>query len=349
MGKGSGGCTKRQALTFEVQSDISKHEQKLLEKYDHHPIIRIKDSKLSLAKKQQKILEFYSRKILFKNLIFCPTCKTTLKIEDINQEIKKSMDKHNGFVCHQCRNKYQEFLNIKNISQFRQYYSSYNQNPIYKVNKNSAVFWECPNNHIFRTSYQSFSNNFECRGCQVKWNKEKLAAHMLPYLLEKEKALTKQEWFELFQKWGLIENQRRGQQVDAYAHILSSFDKVVNQKGDKEKNAFPDFEYRTQLQFALNFPTLIDNSALDVNLRALGGNISFSKKYRKQLWQASGKKCQNIDCKYHEYLPFEKVHIDHIMPVSRGGSAYEQNNLQVLCADCNLSKSNKTMQEWLGE
>ena len=42
------------------------------------------------------------------------------------------------------------------------------------------------------------------------------------------------------------------------------------------------------------------------------------------------------------------LHIDHVHPVSRGGGD-EVDNLQVLCARCNVSKGAKTMAEWRGE
>lgn len=32
-----------------------------------------------------------------------------------------------------------------------------------------------------------------------------------------------------------------------------------------------------------------------------------------------------------------KLHVDHIVPVSKGGRT-EESNLQVLCAECNLGK-----------
>lgn len=42
----------------------------------------------------------------------------------------------------------------------------------------------------------------------------------------------------------------------------------------------------------------------------------------------------------------KKLEIDHIMPVSRGGSN-DRSNLQLLCRRCNASKGAKTMAEWL--
>lgn len=46
--------------------------------------------------------------------------------------------------------------------------------------------------------------------------------------------------------------------------------------------------------------------------------------------------------------PDVKLHIDHVFPASRGGSS-KYKNLQFLCAECNLRKSNKLEQEdlWL--
>ena len=49
-----------------------------------------------------------------------------------------------------------------------------------------------------------------------------------------------------------------------------------------------------------------------------------------------GVKCQNEGVK----LPIEQMHADHIMPWSKGGKT-ELNNCQMLCAACNLAKSNK--------
>jgi hypothetical protein len=62
------------------------------------------------------------------------------------------------------------------------------------------------------------------------------------------------------------------------------------------------------------------------------------KTLRYAVLMKAGFKCQACGAKP---LPDNDVslHIDHILPKSMGGSDLEQ-NLQVLCADCNLSKSN---------
>ncbi len=56
------------------------------------------------------------------------------------------------------------------------------------------------------------------------------------------------------------------------------------------------------------------------------------------------KRRDNFTCQYckrvmKEDLPGQ-IHIDHILPVSKGGKT-TKGNLQVLCASCNLSKSDK--------
>ncbi|MEU6633832.1 HNH endonuclease [Streptomyces parvus] len=41
-------------------------------------------------------------------------------------------------------------------------------------------------------------------------------------------------------------------------------------------------------------------------------------------------------------------HLDHVMPLSRGGTDTEDNMVPA-CAKCNLSKGAKTLEEWRGD
>lgn len=64
-----------------------------------------------------------------------------------------------------------------------------------------------------------------------------------------------------------------------------------------------------------------------------------SPRVRAAVFVRDGKKC--VYCDSGEG-PF---HLDHVVPVSRGGSN-SIDNLVVACAACNLSKGDRTPEEW---
>lgn len=59
---------------------------------------------------------------------------------------------------------------------------------------------------------------------------------------------------------------------------------------------------------------------------------------RWAVWERDGFRCRK--CGIRQFLT-----IDHIVPRSRGGST-TLDNLQTLCAGCNMEKGNWTQQEW---
>jgi len=75
--------------------------------------------------------------------------------------------------------------------------------------------------------------------------------------------------------------------------------------------------------------------------RAPNGRRAFSRKKLLAVYQKSNGLC--VACKQSENLE-----VDHIVPLSRGGSN-DLENLQLLCATCNRSKGTKTMEEWSGD
>lgn len=50
-------------------------------------------------------------------------------------------------------------------------------------------------------------------------------------------------------------------------------------------------------------------------------------------------------CTYCKCLCEDSYHIDHIVPLSKGG-AHSLDNLTIACPFCNISKGNKTLNEW---
>jgi len=74
------------------------------------------------------------------------------------------------------------------------------------------------------------------------------------------------------------------------------------------------------------------------NRRAVGGfsNADVIDKFNSQDWLCV---CCGLSLLYG-------YHIDHIIPVSRGGSNWPD-NIQLLCSTCNLKKNALTMEEWL--
>ena len=56
-------------------------------------------------------------------------------------------------------------------------------------------------------------------------------------------------------------------------------------------------------------------------------------------------KSQNGKCRYCNIEVGNKYHIDHVVPLSRGGSNYPD-NLVIACHSCNESKGAKLLSEW---
>ncbi len=56
---------------------------------------------------------------------------------------------------------------------------------------------------------------------------------------------------------------------------------------------------------------------------------------------------QNGLCAYCETLIIDGHHVDHMIPLSRGGRN-DWSNLAITCESCNLRKNNKTAEEFLG-
>ena len=84
--------------------------------------------------------------------------------------------------------------------------------------------------------------------------------------------------------------------------------------------------------FLIGDPLLVPN----------GGRVPLSAAVRAIVYARDGNVCTYCGATEGDF------EIDHIIPVSKGGSD-ELENLTVACKPCNRSKGNKTIEEWCGE
>lgn len=110
---------------------------------------------------------------------------------------------------------------------------------------------------------------------------------------------------------------------------------------------------------AANNLRLVEWSADDSGLRVLRFprflryNPSAARRYsprygrhridRFAILKRDGFKCEYCECPLDEHT----LHVDHVVPKSRGGSD-DPSNLVASCSRCNLSKGRRTPSEWRG-
>jgi 5-methylcytosine-specific restriction endonuclease McrA len=80
----------------------------------------------------------------------------------------------------------------------------------------------------------------------------------------------------------------------------------------------------------------------NVKRRSRGFKVDFTPHQRLELLERDNWTCKCCGVRVHDETRNDelKAHIDHIVPISKGGNS-EPNNLQVLCRTCNLTKSDK--------
>jgi 5-methylcytosine-specific restriction endonuclease McrA len=59
---------------------------------------------------------------------------------------------------------------------------------------------------------------------------------------------------------------------------------------------------------------------------------------RHQIWEHDGGRCQGPYCADAPPIPLEQSHIDHIVPLSRGGTNAIE-NLRTLCRRCHVLRA----------
>lgn len=123
----------------------------------------------------------------------------------------------------------------------------------------------------------------------------------------------------------------------------------------KEKNRDALTEYRKR--YRAKFPEKHAKDAVEYRKRHIPEVRALSRNYKAKMRAAEGHHSgedieamlsdQDGRCKACDGdLSNLGFHVDHIQPLSKGGSNWPS-NLQLLCPACNLSKGDKDFTEWL--
>lgn len=128
---------------------------------------------------------------------------------------------------------------------------------------------------------------------------------------------------------------------------------LVNQRNKRyhQANAESIKRYRKQYDKQYNKQYLQTERGREANYRrnlkrkSYKHKVDFTPHERKQILDRDNWNCQSCGIEVHDrsngdWNTPDKAHIDHIVPISKGGNS-EPSNLQVLCRTCNLSKRDK--------
>lgn len=161
--------------------------------------------------------------------------------------------------------------------------------------------------------------------------------------------------FMLVWRWKYIDklalnDRKRKSLSQAY---LTSFGNNIDVVREKQRN-FKTGKIEADESLFVDYLRTVMSSTDDINQRksrekildsVLSGCFStkdpyrtFNKEQRRIIWYQSNGHCSNKKCK--KKLNINNFHVDHIKPHSKGGRT-SLKNAQILCAKCNLEKSNK--------
>lgn len=161
--------------------------------------------------------------------------------------------------------------------------------------------------------------------------------------------------FMLVWRWKYIDKlalKDRNRKLIAQAYLLSlgnNIDTVREKQKNFQTNKIEDGE-----SLFVDYLRTVMSSTDDINQRKSRENIlssvltscfepkdpyrQFNKEQRRIIWYQSNGHCSNKKCK--KKLNINNFHVDHIKPHSKGGRT-SLKNAQILCAKCNLNKSDK--------
>jgi 5-methylcytosine-specific restriction endonuclease McrA len=170
-------------------------------------------------------------------------------------------------------------------------------------------------------------NYDKIRNRQKKWN-EKNKEKYLSYFHEryennKDEILEQQRQFYKLNREKVLEQNKRWKMknIERYRDYHQVYFKTYYNTPEGRENYYKNL----------------------VKRRSYKHKVDFKPFERKEILDRDNWTCKSCGCKVHDrskgnWNTPDKAHIDHIIPISKGGNS-ESGNLQVLCRTCNLSKA----------
>lgn len=160
----------------------------------------------------------------------------------------------------------------------------------------------------------------DCRKAYARANKEKKSAYMKAY-----KKANKDKFVESDKKYKQKNKDKVAEYQKEYGRIRDKEKKRQYDKAFRQSEKGKEVRYRAKLK-----------------RRSNENEVRFTPHKRRTIIERDKWTCQCCGVKVHDDKVNNptKAHIDHIVPISKGGNS-ETGNLRVLCRTCNLSKQNK--------
>ena len=131
----------------------------------------------------------------------------------------------------------------------------------------------------------------------------------------------------------IFEDNKISSQIEFAILVYVNYSSVKGLVRDKRYKKYDMNEYNKLYSEYLNLKE--KNRLYEINSRVERAKMSESLRY--DILKRDNYKCQICGASAKDGA---KLQVDHIIPVSKGGKT-EPNNLQTLCARCNIGKSNK--------
>lgn len=168
-------------------------------------------------------------------------------------------------------------------------------------------------NVFYKTGYESY-----CKDCKNEHSKKKYNENI--EINRSKRTLTTHKYRqENTEQYKIVDKKYRQRNAERIKEYLKEY-------GKSEKGR--EILYRARLK-----------------RRSYEQKVFFAPHKRKQILDRDKWTCQSCGIKVHDrstgnWNTPDKAHVDHVIPVSKGGNS-EPSNLQTLCRTCNLSKSDK--------